>query len=177
MSSKVLKYFANRVLMVEPTKFFFNIETALDNEFMNDIEHEGDASSSNEGEQAQRHEIELTAAKEHQDLVQKIEENGVSVVKYKQQADDLPDSVFPNNWVSIHKYPDTLDEGMVCVYPMKVPTRQREVNYDIVRDLSTEEGHIVDLTHFTSSEKALEGTGVLIFDAANHKIYAGISQR
>lgn len=60
---------------------------------------------------------------------------------------------------------------------MKCPTRQREVNYKIVDELVGSTGHLIDLTNFNASKKVLEGTGVLIFDAPNQKVYAGLSQR
>lgn len=151
-------------MMVEPTKFFFNTETAADNEFMNPVE--GDAEKINK-----------RAIEEHQGLRKAIEDAGVSVKRYFQQEDDLPDSLFPNNWVSTHRYPGTMDERVVCVYPMKVPTRQREVNPKIVDDLSASNGHVIDMTRYNDAGLALEGTGVLIFDPANRKIYAGLSQR
>jgi hypothetical protein len=66
---------------------------------------------------------------------------------------------------------------VVCVYPMKVPTRQREVNYKIVEEILEQDGVIIDLTRFCDQGLALEGTGVLIFDPVNRKIYANISQR
>jgi len=151
-------------MMVEPTKFFFNTETAKDNEFMHQIDEENDV-------------IAKKAIEEHQSLRSKIEEAGVSVVKYVQQEDDLPDSLFPNNWISTHKYPGNIDERLTVVYPMKAPTRQREVNYKIVDEFSANEGQVIDLTNFCDKSLALEGTGVLIFDAANRKIYANLSQR
>jgi hypothetical protein len=150
--------------MVEPTKFFFNTETAADNEFMNEMDVDAET-------------INKKAIAEHQGLRQAIEEAGVSVIKYAQQEDDLPDSLFPNNWVSTHRYPGTMDEKVVCVYPMKVPTRQREVNPKIVEHLAGSNGHVIDMTRYNDVSLALEGTGVLIFDSVNRKIYAGLSQR
>lgn len=172
-----LKYYAKAVMMVEPTNFFFNQETACDNEFMNDIE---DDNATMEGTPSGRElntGINQIAIKEHQGLNQKIQDNGVSVLCYKQQADDLPDSVFPNNWVSVHDYPELSKERVVAVYPMKVKSRQREVNPDIISDLTGPNGHCIDFTGYTQLDKALEGTGVLIFDPLNQKIYAGLSQR
>mmetsp|Transcript_2792 Transcript_2792/g.3257 ORF Transcript_2792/g.3257 Transcript_2792/m.3257 type:complete len:82 (-) Transcript_2792:772-1017(-) len=57
--------------------------------------------------------VDFIAQKEHHDLAKKIEDNGVNVIKYKQLAEDLPDSVFPNNWISVHKYPQSLDKKVV----------------------------------------------------------------
>lgn len=150
--------------MVEPTHFFFNTETAADNEFMNEVKDEHGALSE-------------TAIKEHQDFQKALRDADIEVLKFDQQAPDLPDSLFPNNWVSIHRYPGIIDERLVVVYPMKCPTRQREVNYKIVNELVGEKGKLIDLTSFNEAGKALEGTGVLIFDPINAKVYANISQR
>lgn len=60
---------------------------------------------------------------------------------------------------------------------MKAPTRQREVNQRIINDLLNEKGDLLDLTKWTESDLALEGTGALIFDPVNQKIYCGLSQR
>jgi len=151
-------------MMVEPTKFFFNAETAKDNEFMHDVQEDNEV-------------IAKQAIEEHQTLRKRIEEAGVEVVKYIQQEEDLPDSLFPNNWISTHKYPGLIENRVVCVYPMKAPTRQREVNYKIVDEFMEASGHCIDMTSYCDKELALEGTGVLIFDAPNKKIYANISQR
>jgi hypothetical protein len=83
------KNFTDTIMMVEPTKFFFNTETAADNEFMNQV---------NEDEEI----IASKAIEEHKQLRLQIESNGITVLKYQQQEDDLPDSLFPNNWVSTH---------------------------------------------------------------------------
>lgn len=151
-------------MMVEPTKFFFNTETACDNEFMHDVEEDNEA-------------IANKAIQEHRDLRAKIEEAGITVTKYEQMTDDLPDSLFPNNWFSTHKYPGNIDNRLVCVYPMKAPTRQREVNLKIIEDFSDPESHTIDLTGFCEKGQVLEGTGALIFDPVNLKVYANISQR
>ena len=151
-------------MMVEPTHFFFNTETAKDNEFMTEVDEDSSI-------------VSKKAIQEHRDLSKAIQDAGISVVKYQQQADDLPDSLFPNNWISSHYYPTNLDKKLVCIYPMKAPSRQREVNSKIVEDLAGESGTVIDMTHYTELNIALEGTGVLIFDAPNSKIYANISQR
>ena len=86
--------------MVEPTHFFFNTETAADNEFMHKLEEDDDKLSNK-------------AIAEHKALQEQIRLAGVEVVVYKQQAEDLPDSLFPNNWISTHKYPGIIDENLV----------------------------------------------------------------
>ena len=150
--------------MVEPTQFFFNTETATDNEFMHKTEDDNES-------------VNKKAIEEHRALSKAIQDAGVEVVTYYQQSEDLPDSLFPNNWFSTHKYPGLLDSRLICVYPMKAPTRQKEVNLKIVEDLSEESGKTIDFTGYTEKGGVLEGTGALIFDPVNRKVYANISQR
>ena len=172
-----LRYFANRVMMVEPTNFYYNQETAQDNEFMTNLKEDDDLLEETSSKEISSLSIEHVALQQHQGLRKAIEDSGITVMNYKQQAKDLPDSLFPNNWVSVHQYPQLMDQKVVWVYPMKVPSRQREVNQQIVNDLLGDDGHCIDFTSYNLTSQVLEGTGVLIFDPLNHKIYAGISQR
>lgn len=172
-----LRYFANRVMMVEPTNFYYNQETAQDNEFMTNLKEDDNLLEETSSKEISSLSIEHVALQQHQDLRKAIEDSGITVMNYKQQAKDLPDSLFPNNWVSVHQYPQLMDQKVVWVYPMKVPSRQREVNQQIVNDLLGDDGHCIDFTSYNLTSQVLEGTGVLIFDPLNHKIYAGISQR
>ena len=121
--------------MIRPTNFYFNTETATDNEFMNKVDEDSSV-------------INKRAIEEFDQLKNKIEEAGVTVVQYEQLASDLPDSLFPNNWISFHKYPGLIDNKLVCVYPMKAQSRQAEVNYAIVDQQMEDKGHIIDLTSY-----------------------------
>lgn len=85
--------FASCVFMVEPTHFFLNEETFTDNKFMTKVEIE-------RGESTKR------AIGEFHALADAIRTQGIEVVTYKQQAPELPDSVFPNNWFSTHRSAD-----------------------------------------------------------------------
>lgn len=152
-------------MMVRPTNFFFNTETAEDNEFMNKVDDQDNEA------------INKKAIDEFDQLKAKIEEGGITVVQYEQQSEELPDSLFPNNWISFHKYPGLIENRLICVYPMKAKTRQAEVNYKIVDEHMEEKGHKIDLTNYCGKSKCLEGTGSLIFDSQNQKIYAALSQR
>lgn len=163
---KLENYYASKVLMVEPTNFFYNKETAEDNEFMNEVDMDNK-------------EIQRKAKEEHGRLVDAITDAGVEVLLYKQKAKDSPDSIFPNNWLTTHMYPGMMEHPLVWVYPMKAPTRQKEVNYEIVDDLlnSMPKSHLIDFTAYHDYGEACEGTGVLIFDAPNKSVYANLSQR
>ena len=97
---KLENYYASKVLMVEPTNFFYNKETAEDNEFMNEIDMDNT-------------EIQRKAKEEHGRLVDAIMDAGVEVLLYKQKAKDSPDSIFPNNWLTTHMYPGMMDHPLV----------------------------------------------------------------
>ena len=114
-----------------------------------------------------------------------IRAQGIEVVTYKQQAPELPDSVFPNNWFSTHRTADipgkqvviqaSLD-GLFVLYPMKAASREKEKNPELVAAQSTAYGHLIDLQRQTP-EQALEGTGSLLFDVENRKVYCSLSER
>jgi len=82
---------ASAVLMVKPVDFGYNVETALDNEFMHKI-----------NEDAER--IKIEAIAEFEESVRRLREAGVTVVvhdKFKHRNLErifTPDAVFPNNW-------------------------------------------------------------------------------
>lgn len=162
---KFEQYYTDRVLMVEPTNFYYNEQAAEDNEFMKKVALD-DAT------------VKRQANEEFKKMVKILEDAGIEVVVYKQQTEDSPDSVFPNNWLTTHKYPGSIDKGLVCAYPMKTKNRQNEVNYDIVEELAKEiNGRIIDFTAYKYKNKPCEGTGVLIFDPINLKVYANLSLR
>ena len=77
-------------------------------------------------------------------------------------SDDLPDSVFPNNWFSTHRDPVSFPDGLLVTYPMKVPTREREKNGQIISDLFKDYLKRIDIK--PEKDEVLEGTGVLIFE-------------
>jgi hypothetical protein len=90
-------------------------------------------------------------------------------------SENLPDSVFPNNWFSTHAFP-TLKHSLFIIYPMKHPSRQAEVNPKVVKKVGGRYGAVIKIEPKNKGE-ALEGTGCLIFDHTNFTIYANISER
>ena len=74
-------------------------------------------------------------------------------------AENLPDSVFPNNWFSTHKNCG----GKFFIYPMKAFTRQQEVNPQIIADIGKKYKNVIRVLPAKEGE-FLEGTGSLIFD-------------
>jgi hypothetical protein len=67
------------------------------------------------------------------DIFEAIEKAEVEVVSYRQQTPELPDSVFPNNWFSTHRNAD-IPDGLFVLYPMRVPSREKEKNPLIIAE-------------------------------------------
>lgn len=56
--------------------------------------------------QLDRQELTNKAKNEFRGFVNKLKENHIEVAEYQQQTEEMPDSVFPNNWFSTHKGED-----------------------------------------------------------------------
>ena len=90
----------NAVLMIRPTRFYPNPETAADNAFQRDADRDPDA-------------LTLMAKKEFDTAVQVLREAGVSVHVFEDTAEpEKPDAVFPNNWISTHH------DGRIALFPI-----------------------------------------------------------
>ena len=94
---------------------------------------------------------------------------------YRQQTPDLPDSVFPNNWFSTHRSED-IPDGLFVLYPMRVPSREKEKNPEIIQREGANYKHFLEVKR-GNPDQALEGTGSLLFDVENKKIFCNISVR
>jgi len=154
--------------MVRPTQYFVNEETFLDNKFMNRSEDSADVSTQK-------------AIKEFDGLKQAIIDAGVKVELFQQMHLDAPDSCFPNNWFSTHKN-DAFPSGLFVLYPMRAETREQEKNPKFIKMMRGEHSEFLNLPRVMDPKasqlsKALEGTGSLLFDNQNSKIYCNISQR
>jgi hypothetical protein len=153
---------AQTVLMIRPAAFGFNPETAASNRF-------------------QRAGVDAAAAApqaraEFDAAVRAIRSEGVDVVVVEDRPSPaLPDSVFPNNWVSFHR------DGTVVLYPMEAPTRRLERRRDAIEQVCRETGFAVtrwvDLTHHEQAQRYLEGTGSLVVDHRARVAYACRSSR
>jgi len=146
--------------MIRPASFSFNEETAASNAFQ-----KKPASVSNINEQAQL---------EFDRMVNLLRANGVNVMVVDDTAEPYkPDSIFPNNWVSFH------NEGNVFLYPMQAENRRLERREDIIAKLEDrfKVKHVIDLSRFELENKFLEGTGSMVLDRENKRVYACISPR
>jgi hypothetical protein len=149
------------VVMVRPSRFRPNPSTADDNTFQST-----DASRSS-------HELAAAAYGEVTALADALTMAGVTVHLFDYAGDDLPDSVFPNNWFSTH--PD----GRVALYPMSSPSRRGERRHDVV-DLLRDRYRVADVTDYSGMEADqvfLEGTGAMVLDHIDRTAFIARSDR
>lgn len=147
------------VLMIEPAAFGFNAETAQNNYFQVNSENA---------------ETQAKALQEFNNFVEKLRNKGINVITVKDTLEPhTPDSIFPNNWISMHS------DGTVVLYPMCAVNRRWERRNDILEKLQNdfEVKGIVDLSASENEGKFLEGTGSMIFDHENKIAYGSVSLR
>ena len=154
---------AEAVLMIRPAAFGYNAETAATNAF----QHPNAADPAATADQARA---------EFEQLVRALTSEGVSVITIDDTAaPKKPDAVFPNNWVSFHAC------GTLVLYPMQSASRRAERRQDVIEAVVKASGfkvsHLLDLTHYETEGKYLEGTGSLVLDHINRVAYACVSAR
>jgi|GEM_PF-56144 len=152
---------SDKLLLIRPSNFGFNPETAASNSFQNNPSNVP---------------VRELAIAEFNAVVSLLEKESVKTIVFDDlPKDKTPDAVFPNNWVSFH------NDGKVVLYPMEAPNRRREKRKDIFDVLKNEQGYeineIVDLSAFENSAQYLEGTGSIVFDHLNKIAYVAISSR
>ena len=152
----------NTILMIRPTNFRKNEQTAVNNYFQEDID-------------LKNTEINKKAQEEFDGYVFKLRSFGIEVVVISDSDKfDTPDSIFPNNWISFHS------DGTVGLYPMFAENRRLERRDDILTELEKNNFLIENIVDYTSAEEAdlfLEGTGSIILDRVNKKAYCALSAR
>ena len=156
-----MKQQAAQVFMVEPTHFGFNAQTALSNAFQQEIT-------------LSKNQIKEQALAEFNQFVAKLRAVGIAVYPVKNSSSNaLPDAVFPNNWISLHR------DGSLVLYPMLAPNRSAERDPKII-DFLQENFAVKQLIDFTPAKddgKIVEGTGSIVFDHLHQIAYACLSQR
>ena len=155
---------AAAVLMIRPKAFHSNPQTAASNAF----QRAPDAVADELEQQA--------AAVQFEGLVDALMTAGVQVVIEDDSAEpSTPDSIFPNNWISMH------GDGRVVLFPMMAPNRRQERRLDIVERLSSVHGFrveaVIDLSGWEQCGKFLEGTGSMVLDRVARVAYACLSPR
>ena len=147
------------ILMIEPTSFGFNNETASNNYFQQNMLIE----------QAQE-----KALGEFNTFVEKLKSKGIEVHVIKDAIyPQTPDAVFPNNWISFH------EEGKLVLYPMFAPNRRAERKQSVMDEVGKifDLKETIDLTNFEEKNVFLEGTGSMVLDRMHKIAYACLSDR
>jgi hypothetical protein len=156
---------ARAVLMIRPTAFARNEVTRPTNPFQ----------SGPPGYDPEQ--IAAVAVKEFDAAVATLRKHGIDVQACGgRTTSQLPDEVFPNNWISTH--PD----GTAVLYPMMAWNRRQEKRRDILEQLQQQaEGfridRLIDLSHLEEESSFLEGTGSLVFDHGSQVAFACLSPR
>ena len=161
MRTSVHAQSTNSVLMIRPSRFYPNPETAADNAFQRNADRDSDA-------------LTLLAREEFDAAVQTLRGAGVNVVVFDDTANpEKPDAVFPNNWISTHH------DGRIALFPMYSALRRRERRQDIVEELRKHYRvtEVIDYSRFEDEGCCLEGTGSLVFDHLNKIAYVSLSNR
>lgn len=149
------------VVMVRPRAFTPNPLTAADNMFQPRVPVAATP------ELAQQAWAEVTRMADDLSAV------GVAVHLFDDDADDRPDSVFANNWISTH--PD----GRLAIYPMFSANRRSERRSDIIQSLRAQFqiNAIYDYSVLEDDGLFLEGTGSMVLDHINRVAYVARSFR
>ncbi|UZO79225.1 arginine deiminase-related protein [Aquimarina sp. ERC-38] len=152
----------NTILMVRPSSFEKNEQTAVNNYYQKDTNQS-------------KEEILEKAQKEFDQLVAKLTEAGVTIITVQEDPNHkTPDAVFPNNWISFHK------DATIGIYPMFAPNRRLERRQEVLQQVE-EAGfmieNVLDYTTAEDEELFLEGTGSLVLDRVHQKAYCALSER
>lgn len=155
---------SSSVLMIRPVRFQTNPQTAESNRFQQ------------QGPSLADENIHEMALAEFNNLAAALEAVGVNVVIFDDTLEPhTPDSIFPNNWLSMHA------DGTAVLYPMMAGNRRLERREDILASLRADHGfnieQTLDLSSCEAEEKFLEGTGSIVLDRDNHIAYACKSAR
>ena len=145
--------------MIRPVNFNFNAETAVNNAFQ--------VAGQNEKAQAK-------ALEEFEQFVALLKQNGVDVTVVNDSPQPYtPDSIFPNNWISMH------EDGTVFLYPMYAPNRRQERKSGVLDTLKQKFDfrQTVDFSGHEKEHRFLEGTGSMVLDRDKKIAYACLSPR
>ncbi len=166
------------VLMVRPTGFARNEETAATNAFMH--EAGGKVSPGPASAAVTVMTIRQRAMREFEAVAGALRAAGVRVAIDDDPAlAELPDAVFPNNWFSTHALADGRRRLITC--PMLAPSRRRERREHaletIARDLDASYSERLRFEGLEERGAFLEGTGSLVLDRVRGVAFAVRSPR
>lgn len=148
------------VLMIRPSCFSFNQDTASNNSFQRPALAAED--------------VQAKALLEFDGYVACLREQGVKVLVHEDSAvPHTPDSIFPNNCWSSH--PD----GTLVLYPMQGRNRRLERYKGVLAHLHEQYQvtRTLDLSPLEQQDIFLEGTGSMVLDRQRRICYAGYSSR
>ena len=149
------------VLMVRPSSFGFNLQTAFTNAFQQDkVEPALNVSAK--------------ALEEFNIMVDTLTAHDVEVIVVDDPMEPhKPDAIFPNNWISFH------DDGKVILYPMLAENRRLERAIPVIENIKSkfQVSEVIDLSYYERKNEFLEGTGSVVFDYQNQIAYACRSPR
>src|SRR6478735_9403490 len=125
----------NSLLLIRPSHFGFNIQTASSNNFQQQV----NLPNANE-----------YACAEFDDVIIKLSKENISTLVVNDiSKDQTPDAIFPNNWVSFH------ENGTIVLYPMEAPNRRKERRMDVIEKVcewkNVKKPVLVDLSRFEKS--------------------------
>ena len=124
---------ANAVVMIRPSQFYPNPETALDNAFQQEVAAESSDL------------LTARARAEFDEAARMLSAAAVKVHVFDDTpAPEKPDAIFPNNWFSTHH------DGRIALYPMYTPSRRAERRSDVIASLQQQYrvSEIVDYSPF-----------------------------
>lgn len=154
-----------KILMIKPSYFRVNEEALESNKFMTITEHPSI--------------VRQKVLEEHQQLYDILVQHKCDVHLFEEISPDTPDSLFCNNWISVHHPQETgLASPIMVTYPMAIPNRRKEVRGDIMRFIKKQYPFVkyYDMRQ-TADWAFLESTGSMVIDRYNKTIYAGLSPR
>lgn len=150
---------AASVILIRPTGFGYDPETAASNEFQQRVPVD---------------DVRRSAAEEFDALIEALRQCGVGFTVLDPIDPKAPNSVFPNNWFSTHA------DGTLVLYPMLTPSRRAERDPDLARVLEVEGFTVRQTLDFSGWEHhglILEGTGSLVLDRLKRRAFACLSPR
>jgi len=150
---------ASAVILVRPTGFGYDPETAESNAFQQ-VRLDAD--------------VKRKAAEEFDALLDALRHFGIRATVLDPVDPTAPNGVFPNNWFSTHT------DGTVVLYPMCSASRRVERDPQLRERLEQEGRHVrqvLDLSRWEDRNLFLEGTGSLVLDRVHHLAFACISPR
>lgn len=153
---------AQSIIMMRPSHFSANSETAQSNVFQSSVAIPKD--------------IHQKAIDEFDNMVETLRENNIHVIVIDDEPQPpKPDTVFLNNWFSTH------DSGLVILYPLESQIRREERRLDLFHTLEKKYrflySEITNLSIMEHEGKYLEGTGSLVLDRKQKVAYMCVSSR